>query len=103
MDKVLRLNFERYVKQCWRPDIFVCDLTLGRFGDIPKEYTYIILGKPGPTGKTYLATELKRRGFNAFEITEDIMYLVEYKSDRNHYIINHENKTVVMVLNSPLD
>lgn len=103
MDKVARLQFGIFVEECWRPDIFIREMTSGRYGGIPKEYTYIILGKIGPTGKTYLATELRKHGLNAFEITEDIFDLVDYRDNRNHYRVNSSNKTVIMVLNSPLN
>ena len=65
-----------------------------------RDYTVVILGKSGPTGKTWLCTALKEHGFNAVEISEDIMYLVDYGlDDRNHCFVNHEQKLVTVILN----
>ena len=63
------------------------------------DYTYIILGKVGPTGKSRLCKELKNAGFNAFEITESIYNLVEYNDTMNHMIVDPHRKYVVIVLN----
>lgn len=68
-----------------------------------KDYTYIILGHPGPTGKTHLCDALKSRGYNAIEISEQVGNLVSYKDSKNHYEIDRINKTVTIVLNMRLD
>jgi hypothetical protein len=62
-------------------------------------YTFIVLGRGGPTGKTWLCTGLKEHGFTAFELTESIMTLVEYGDNKNHVIKNDVNKTITIVLN----
>ena len=62
-------------------------------------YTFIVLGRGGPTGKTWLSTGLKEYGFTAFEITESIMTLVEYCDNKNHVIQNDVNNTITIVLN----
>lgn len=67
-----------------------------------KQYTYVILGKRGPTGKTWLCNELKNHGFNAIEITESIFDLVSYSDNDNHIDIDDLNKRIVIVLNCPL-
>lgn len=64
-----------------------------------KDYTYIILGQPGPTGKTWLTAELLGHGFKAFEITNEVFDLVLYRDDKNHFIVDDDNKKVVIVLN----
>lgn len=64
-----------------------------------KGYTYVILGKSGPTGKTWLCHKLKTYGFNAIEISEDVLPLIEYNDDKNHIALNGVYKTVVIVLN----
>lgn len=64
-----------------------------------KGLTYIILGRGGPTGKTWLTTELKKSGFNAFEITPDIIDFVLYSDDKNHLIINGYDEMVIIILN----
>lgn len=65
-------------------------------------WNYIILGKTGPTGKTYLWTLLRNNGFNAIEITENIYPWVEYNDDTNHFLVDEFRKQVVIVLNRPL-
>lgn len=67
--------------------------------DVDKSWTYIIAGRPGPTGKSYLCDLLKRKGYNAIEISEDIVTLVEYKDDKNHILINDAKKYVIIIRN----
>lgn len=67
-----------------------------------KEYTYIILGRVGPTGKTYMCKRLKENGYVAFEISPNIYDLVDYVDTKNHYRIDHDNKVVTIVLNEAL-
>lgn len=64
-----------------------------------KDYTFIILGRPGPTGKTWLRQALKLRGLNAIEITSSIYNLTSYTDDYNHCVIDHDQKNVVVILN----
>lgn len=68
----------------------------------PESYTYIIMGRPGPTGKSRLCTELNKAGFKAFEISESIYKLVEYSDDRNHLIVDSFRRHVAIVLNRNL-
>lgn len=63
------------------------------------DYTYVILGRSGPTGKTWLRNYLVEAGYNAVELSEDIIGLVEYKDDKNHFIVNRMQKMVLIVLN----
>lgn len=63
------------------------------------DYTYVILGRSGPTGKTWLRTQLIEEGYNAVELSEDIIGLVEYKDSKNHFIVNRMQKMVIVVLN----
>ena len=63
--------------------------------------TYIIMGRPGPTGKTWLRNELVKNGFNAIEISEDIFFLVNYRDDNNLIIVRGDH--VVIVLNQILE
>lgn len=67
-----------------------------------KDYTCIILGQTGPTGKTWLWDQLKSKGINAVEISEGLLGLVGYTDDRNHCLINDFHKTIVIVLNHSL-
>lgn len=69
----------------------------GSQGD--KSWVYIITGRPGLTGKTFLYEQLKKNGYNAIEISEDIVDLVDYRDSKNHYIVNWEKKQLLIVLN----
>ena len=90
---------------------------IGRFGELApnrilreivekpgqyKEYTFIVLGRPGPTGKTWLTTGLQIEGFNAFEISEAVGCFVEYLDNKNHIIENHISKSITIILNQRL-
>ena len=72
----------------------------GSRGD--RSWTYIILGKVGPTGKTHLCNMLCENGYNAFEISEEIWDLVKYNDNKNHYKIDYSKKQVVIILNKKL-
>ena len=67
-----------------------------------RDWVYIITGKPGPTGKTFLCNKLKYNGYNAYEISEDTGRSVKYFGDVNTFNINYEKKQVVIVLNKPI-
>ena len=60
--------------------------------------TYIITGKPGRTGKTWLTEKLKEQGYNAFEISEHIYDKVSYIENSNAYIDDMAG-TVLIILN----
>ena len=64
--------------------------------------TYIICGKPGPTGKTWLCTELQKAGHNAVEISEGLFNFVDYRDDLNH-MLNDGFGVVIIILNKPID
>lgn len=64
--------------------------------------TYIICGKNGPTGKTWLWNELCKAGHNAIEITEGLGGFVDYRDNENH-MRNNGFGLVIIVLNKPLD
>lgn len=69
----------------------------------PEEYTYIILGKPGPNGKTWLCDRLKSRGFKAIEISEDVIkYVAYYERPGNSVTFDDFDKHVTIILNEPL-
>lgn len=65
--------------------------------------TIIILGRPGPTGKTWLCNKLKEHGFNAIEISEDIFEYVSYNNDRNYISRKPYTNHIVIILNRPLE
>ena len=68
---------------------------------------YIICGRSGPTGKTWLWNELRKRGHNAIEISESIWDFVEYPDTENHVraagTSSDGTPLVIIVLNKPLD
>lgn len=77
--------------------------------DVPlkdlQEYTFIIGGIGGPTGKTWLCGRLNDIGCKAIELSNTALYsfaYFKYTDDKNHYIINHMDKLVTIVLNKPL-
>lgn len=69
---------------------------------ISRDYTYVVLGKGGPTGKTWLTSALSQGGYRAIEISERITGLVDYLDSDNHCMVDHFHKTVIIVLNRPL-
>lgn len=82
------------------------DMVLERIINIPnaKVLTFIILGKSGPTGKTWLHGELKSRGLNAIEISEQICSFVGYETyhDENYITTTGLDNQVVIILNKRL-
>lgn len=66
------------------------------------EYTYIVLGRVGPTGKTWLCDQLRKLGYSAFEISEDIWGLVSYIDDENYVRIDYNRKVCTIILNAPI-
>ena len=68
--------------------------------DSEKVGTYVILGKPGPTGKTWLQKKLEDLGYNAIEISEAMALsdAIEYKDGNNH-VIELPSGTTVIILN----
>jgi hypothetical protein len=66
------------------------------------EFTYIIIGRSGPTGKTWLCSKLNACGYKAIEISEDIYHFVDYIDDKNHFHVNNAKKYVVIGMNKLL-
>lgn len=66
----------------------------------PKDYTYLILGQVGPTGKTWLTNELVHHEYKAFDLAEDLYNLLDYRNDTDNIcVVNHVQKFVTIVLN----
>lgn len=63
------------------------------------DYAYIIMGRPGPTGKSTLCKILKMQGLNVFEISESIVGQVVYTKEHNSIDIDILNKVITIVLN----
>lgn len=68
------------------------------------DYTFIILGKSGPTGKTYLTNLIIKNGYKAIDISESLYGIVNYipNDNKNHYHIDYLRQVFVVVLNNPL-
>lgn len=66
-------------------------------------YTYIILGKPGPTGKSWLTEVLKKEGLNAIEISEYVAGHITYDDCTNHLIEDTDKNIITIILNRPLE
>ena len=66
-------------------------------------YSFVILGKPGPTGKTSLYFKLLDHGFDVTEISEDIIGLIDFTDERNHIIVKERDKKIIIILNKPLE
>lgn len=67
-----------------------------------KEYSYIILGQSGPTGKTWLYSRLKEYGFIVYEISENTYKFIKYIDTKNHIVVDEISKSVIIILNQLL-
>lgn len=68
-----------------------------------KTRKYVILGKPGPTGKTWMCEQLKKKGCDAIEISEALACYISYEHDNFNTIYNDlVNNTIVIILNITL-
>lgn len=67
-----------------------------------KDYTYIISGRPGPTGKTWLSYKLESNEYKVVEISEKMYNLVHYEDADNHCLVDDFRKAVIIVLNRTL-
>lgn len=86
----------------WRKFSTATDIYMEIVGSqVLKDYTVIIAGKTGPTGKTTLCKLLINAGVRAIEISESLNNYVDYtiRNNQNDMIINEENETVLVILN----
>lgn len=69
--------------------------------EYPKDYTYLICGKHGATGKTWLWNELTQRGYNAVDVNESLGWCIAINSryETNCYEVDHYRKCVIIALN----
>lgn len=67
-----------------------------------RDYTYVIMGKSGPTGKTWLWDMLHVSGFDAVEISEETQNLIGYVDSDNHCKVDDFHQTVIIILNQSL-
>lgn len=66
------------------------------------DYICIILGRTGPTGKSWICEKLKNNGFRAVEISENIYKKVDYTDSNNHCVMDGFHKTITIILNRSL-
>ena len=69
--------------------------------DVAKKCKYVILGRPGSTGKTWLKDRLTELGYNAVEISEDVCSIVSYHDNYNHIIVDAFSTRMTIILNKP--
>lgn len=67
------------------------------------KYDYVIMGRSGPTGKTWLYTKLKELGYNVTELSEYINGRVAYSNSINQVIVNDLDMKVIIILNTTLN
>ena len=66
----------------------------------PSEMTYLVMGKGGPTGKSWLVNQLKEAGYRAIDVTEDAFeFVISRKTSGNYMKIDRMNKIVYISLN----
>lgn len=72
--------------------------------DLEKVYTYVIFGRSGPTGKTWLWNKLRVNGYRAVELTETFTEcgVTCCSSKDNLFILDDLTKQVVIILNNIL-
>lgn len=66
------------------------------------DWTVIITGRIGPTGKTWLCNELCKKGYRATEDSQLTVARLLSDDGTNHVITNEDAKLVVIVLNEIL-
>lgn len=69
----------------------------------PKDYIYIIDGKSGPTGKTWLTEKLLSKGYLAIDKTNRISYNKLIDDNENSMDCNSNIKIVFITLNKLLN
>lgn len=67
-----------------------------------KDYIFIILGDGPRTGKSWLCRSLRKHGYLAYEISEDVAGLIIYRDKNNHYLVDDMHKQVTIILNRPI-
>lgn len=63
------------------------------------ENTIVVLGRRGPTGKSWITQRLTEQGYKAIEISESVSAHVEYQDNLNHLIVNPYSGIVTLILN----
>ena len=96
------LDFKDHI--CLKPNEILAAILGGRMG-LNESLTYIIAGRTGPTGKSWLRRKLDERGYKAFEISESLTLfrIVEFTDEKNHMIFDPFNEAVLIILNERLE
>lgn len=95
----------RYFKNRERGEVIE---NLGVYRELVRtEYTVIILGRPGPTGKTWLATKLLEQGYRAIDISElpEVYRNITFREDckdEDYFGFDDDKKVVIVMLNKPV-
>ena len=66
------------------------------------DYTIVITGRIGPTGKTWLCNELVKKGYKAMENSQLTMSKLLTDDGMNHVFVDNDAKLVTIVLNEIL-
>lgn len=66
------------------------------------DYIFVILGKPGPSGKTWLCNQLRGLGYTVYELTHGVHNFIDFTDEKNHYVVDHIEKQVIIILNESL-
>ena len=65
-----------------------------------KEMIYLVMGKGGPTGKTWLVYQLRGAGLRAIDVTEDAFeFVISRRCSGNYMKVDEANKVVYISLN----
>lgn len=66
----------------------------------PTEMTYLVMGQPGPTGKSWLVNQLKEAGYRAIDVMNGAWEFIEPLEINGNYMrVDEENKVVYISLN----
>lgn len=76
---------------------------ISRNRDSLSKCAFIILGRPGPTGKTWLCEHLRALCLRAYDLSESVCYQVNYIGDRNYYVTDLSKHQITIILNMPID
>lgn len=69
----------------------------------PTEMTYLVMGRGGPTGKTWLVDQLTNAGYRAIDIAEGAFeFIISRQTKGNYMKIDTKNKIVYISLNEPV-
>lgn len=78
----------------------------GKANPVRDKYVIFILGKTGPTGKSTLEKSLRQLGYQAFDVSEEINGMIDYKikeNKENKIFVNEFKRTITVFLNEFLE